>query len=114
MMAGKTLFERMSEAQRPSPSTVTDEELVELEAMNAIVGALATKAGMLFSERNARIAARAALEASGHTALLRDNAELREALTDIRNRVLCPVGPSPTLDDLGAIASAALERQKGE
>lgn len=33
---------------------------------------------------------------------------LREALTDIRNRVLCPVGPSPSLDLLAEIASAAL------
>lgn len=33
---------------------------------------------------------------------------LREALVDIRNRILCPVGPSPTLDEVEAIASAAL------
>ena len=33
---------------------------------------------------------------------------LREALIDTRNLVLCPVGPSPTLDELQEIASAAL------
>lgn len=38
-----------------------------------------------------------------------DNRRLREALTDIRNRILCPVGPSPSLAEVEAIASAALE-----
>jgi hypothetical protein len=42
---------------------------VELEAMNAIVGALATEAGLLFSERNARIAARAAFAAYNRSRL---------------------------------------------
>lgn len=37
-----------------------------------------------------------------------ENRRLREALTDIRNRVLCPVGPAPTPDELGVIASKAL------
>jgi hypothetical protein len=35
---------------------------------------------------------------------------LREALTDIRNRILCPVGPSPSLDEVEKIASDALAR----
>lgn len=34
---------------------------------------------------------------------------LREALIDIRNRILCPVGPSPTLDEIQQIASDALD-----
>ena len=33
-----------------------------------------------------------------------------EALTDIRNRILCPVGPTPTLEQIGEIASAALAK----
>lgn len=37
-----------------------------------------------------------------------DNRRLREALIDIRNRILCPVGPAPTLDEIQAIASGAL------
>jgi hypothetical protein len=37
-----------------------------------------------------------------------------EALTDIRNRILCPAGPSPSLDDVQAIASAALPTSVGE
>ena len=35
-------------------------------------------------------------------------AELDEALLDIQNRILCPVGPSPTLDEIAEIASKAL------
>jgi hypothetical protein len=38
----------------------------------------------------------------------------REALLDIRNRVLCPVGPSPTIDELQEIASAALAQTQSE
>lgn len=34
---------------------------------------------------------------------------LREALTDIRNRILCPVGPEPSLDLIAEIASTALQ-----
>jgi hypothetical protein len=42
-------------------------------------------------------------------ALQRSNAEKDEALLDIRNRILCPVGPSPTLDEIAQIARKALE-----
>jgi hypothetical protein len=38
----------------------------------------------------------------------------RDALLDIRNRVLCPVGPSPTIDELQEIASAALAQTQSE
>ena len=41
-------------------------------------------------------------------ALQRSNAAKDEALIDIRNRILCPVGPSPTLDEIAEIASKAL------
>ena len=41
-------------------------------------------------------------------ALQRSNAEKDEALLDIHNRILCPVGPSPTLDEIAQIASKAL------
>jgi hypothetical protein len=41
-------------------------------------------------------------------ALQRSNAEKDEALLDIRNRILCPVGPSPTLGEIAEIASKAL------
>lgn len=41
---------------------------------------------------------------------LRAGASFYEALTDIRNRILCPVGPSPTLDDVQEIASTALAK----
>jgi hypothetical protein len=40
--------------------------------------------------------------------------ELYEALLDIRNRILCPVGPTPTLDELEEIASAAVAKVRGE
>lgn len=38
---------------------------------------------------------------------------LREAMTDIRNRILCPVGPTPTLDDIQKITSSALNKAEG-
>jgi hypothetical protein len=41
-------------------------------------------------------------------ALQRSNAEKDEALLDIQNRIICPVGPSPTLDEIAEIASKAL------
>lgn len=53
-------------------------------------------------------AADAALRSDALTALIKREGELAEALTDIRNRVLCPVGPQPTLEQLADIASAAL------
>jgi hypothetical protein len=37
-----------------------------------------------------------------------------EALTDIRNRILCPVGPAPTLDEIQQIASRALSGASDE
>ena len=37
----------------------------------------------------------------------------REALIDIRNRILCPVGPSPSLDQIAEIASSALIGNEG-
>lgn len=40
-------------------------------------------------------------------ALQRSNAEKDEALLDIRNRILCPVGPSPTLDEIAQIARSS-------
>lgn len=62
---------------RPSPSTVTDEGLVEVAA-NAIRD---LTGGENYDYMDfCRDAARAALEASGHTALLRDNAVLRGRL----------------------------------
>lgn len=59
-----------------------------------------------FLWRNYVFAAQAAINA------LPDIGVLVEALVDIRNRVLCPVGPAPTIDELGEIASAALERHQ--
>jgi hypothetical protein len=42
-----------------------------------------------------------------------ENKELREVLIDIRNRILCPVGPTPSLDQIAEIASrAALNRSQ--
>ena len=40
-------------------------------------------------------------------ALQRSNSEKDEALLDIRNRILCPVGPSPTLDEIAQIARSS-------
>jgi hypothetical protein len=36
--------------------------------------------------------------------------ELVEALFDIRSRILCPVGPAPTLDEIEVIAQVALAK----
>jgi hypothetical protein len=33
-----------------------------------------------------------------------------EALFDIRSRILCPVGPAPTLDEIEVIAQVALAK----
>jgi hypothetical protein len=38
---------------------------------------------------------------------------LLEALIDISNRILCPVGPAPTLDEVQEIASAAINAATG-
>jgi hypothetical protein len=37
----------------------------------------------------------------------------REALFDIRNSILCPVGPTPSLDEIEQKASAALNQGAG-
>jgi hypothetical protein len=52
-------------------------------------------------------------EPDGSDAPIRDSVEppsdvAREALIDIRNRILCPVGPSPSLDQIAEIAGSAL------
>jgi hypothetical protein len=36
--------------------------------------------------------------------------ELVEALFNIRSRILCPVGPTPTLDEIEVIAQVALAK----
>lgn len=43
-------------------------------------------------------------------AAMRDNGPaFYEALIDIRNRILCPVGPAPSLDLIAEIAGAAID-----
>lgn len=54
------------------------------------------------------------IDAEADARLIAAAPELYEALTDIRNRVLCPVGPTPTLDELQEIASAALAKARGD
>lgn len=39
---------------------------------------------------------------------------MREALLDIRNSVGCPVGPTPTLEDIARIADNALALANGD
>lgn len=62
--------------------------------------------------RDAQIIQHLIISANGSRSLNKvksqDVERLREALTDIRNRVLCPVGPAPTIDQLGEIAGRAL------
>ena len=52
------------------------------------------------------------IEARG--TLIASAPDLLEALYDIRNRILCPVGPSPTLDEVQEIASAAIRKARGQ
>jgi hypothetical protein len=74
---------------RTEPSTVTDEgpsppspgRLVERVAI--AIGEATKTVGVFLHPKTERIAARAALQASGHTALLREIEELRAALKRI-------------------------------
>jgi hypothetical protein len=87
-------------AARPTTDVSTD----------GLVGLLSALAGDCDNTDGWEDAAPTVREAASRIeALQRSNAEKDEALLDIRNRILCPVGPSPTLDEIAQIARKALE-----